>query len=141
MTLQIGHAGHSRGPQITGIVLILLGAVVMGASAATASFDLGEDLELGKAVHDVQHGPLVAWAAAVVLVAAAGLAITTPVVAARVLMWLSVGAPVVTAVVVSLVSLATSSITGLAALPFVIAFFSVPAFITSLILNAANHTT
>lgn len=55
MARQILHAGPRRGVRMVGVVLVVLGAAVMGASAATSSFDLGEDLELGKAVHDVEQ--------------------------------------------------------------------------------------
>lgn len=126
---------------MVGVVLVVLGAAVMGASAATSSFDLGEDLELGKAVHDVEQGPLMAWFGAVVLLAVAVMAVVRPVSAARVLVWLSVGAAVGSVIFVSMFSVVDGSIVGLDAVPFVIAFFSVPAFIASLLLKAPNDAT
>lgn len=136
MTLQVEHVGPKRGVRVTGIVLVLVGAVVMGASAASAKFDLGEDLELGQAVHDVDGGPAVAWAAAALLLAVAGLAVVSTTRAARVLTWLGIGAAVGTVIIVGVASLVDGSIVGLGAVPFVLAFFSGPALLTSLFLKA-----
>ena len=136
-----GAGGVAR---VFALVLLLLGAFTMGASAATSTFDLGEDLELGRAVHDVDGGPVLAWVAAAVLLALAGVALANPALAARLLIWVAVGAVVATLVTLTVLAAVDddrSITTGLGAVPFVIAFFSVPAFVTSVLLAQGPDTT
>jgi hypothetical protein len=138
MILRMERAGESRGvgiAGIAGIVLVLTGAAVSAASAASPGFDLGEDLELGQAVHDVEGGPIVAWVAAALLLAVAGMAIVNGQTAARWLTWLGVGAASVTVVCVVVLALAGPDRSAFGAIPFVLAFFSVPALVTGLLLK------
>lgn len=130
--------------RVFAIVLLLLGAFTMGASAATSGFDLGEDLELGRAVHDVDGGPVLTWIAAVVLLVLAGVAVANPILASRLLVWVAVGAPVLTVVTLAVLAVVDDDrpvATGFGAGPFVIAFFSVPAFVTSVLLRQGGETT
>lgn len=130
--------------RVFAIVLLLLGAFTMGASAATSGFDLGEDLELGRAVHDVDGGPVLAWIAVVVLVALAGVAVANPTLASRLLIRVAIGAVVLTLVALAILAVVDddrSITTGLGAVPFVIAFFSVPALVTSVLLRQEADTT
>ncbi len=142
MMLHIEQTGPTAGIRITGIVMVLIGAALAVASAASAAFDLGEDLELGRAIHDVDGGPLMAWIAAALLVAVAGVALVNANLAARLLTWAGVGAAVA-AVVLAVASALTDGVAdvGFGAIPFVIAFFSFPAIVTSLLFKATPPST
>ena len=144
MSAETEPTGAGGVARIFALVLLLLGAFTMGASAVTSTFDLGEDLELGRAVHDVDGGPVLAWVAAAVLLAIAGVALANPALASRLLIWVAVGAvalTLVTLAVLAAVDEDRSITTGLGAVPFVIAFFSVPAFVTSVLLAQVPDTT
>lgn len=144
MNAEADTTGAGGVARVFALVLLLLGAVTMGASAATSTFDLGEDLELGRAVHDVDGGPVLAWVAAAVLLAIAGVALANPALASRLLIWVAVGAVALTLVTLAVLAAVDddrSITTGLGAVPFVIAFFSVPAFVTSVLLAQVPDTT
>lgn len=137
MIPQTQRAGSTRWIRITGIAFVLAGAVAMAASAASRGFDLGEDLELGRAVHDADGGPVIAWIAAAVLVVVAGVAVVSLRVAARLLSWLGIGAALATVMTVVALGLFGDDGFGFAAIPFVVAFFSTPALIISLLFRQA----
>ena len=118
---------------------LLLGAAVWGAAAASADFDLGEDLELGRAVHG-GAGPWVAASAALLLVAIGVLGIWWPKVCGLVLLGSAVAAVVLTAAL-AITSTVLDSDTidvSLEAIPFVVAFYAVPSVIPSVFLIAAG---
>lgn len=130
--------GIGRGAQVAGIALLLLGAAVFSASAVSSGFDLGEDLELGSAVHDVDHGPAAAWVAAVVLTALAALALVAPAAAGRWSRRAGIGALVLTILVLAALAVLDRSRfddVGLDTIPFVVAFFTIPLLIVGIILE------
>jgi hypothetical protein len=127
-----------RGAQVTGVVLLLAGAAVFAASAVSAGFDLGEDLELGSAVHDFDHGPTAAWVAAAVLAILAGLAVVEPARASRWSWRTGIAALVLTVLVLAVLAALDRDRydeVGLDVVPFVVAFFTVPVLIISAILR------
>jgi len=139
MILRMERAGKTRGVGIAGIVLVLTGAAVSGACAASPGFDLGEDLELGQAVHDVDGGPIMAWVVAALLLAVAGIALVDAQRAARWLTWLGIGAASVTVLSVVVLAIAGRDRSTFGAIPFVLVFFSVPALVTGLLLKSPQR--
>lgn len=144
MSAETEATGAGGVARVFAIMLLLLGAFTMGASAATSGFDLGEDLELGRAVHDVDGGPVLAWIAVVVLLVLAAVAVANPILASRLLVWMAVGALALTLVTLAVLAVVVDDrpvATGFGAVPFVIAFFSVPALVTSVLLRQGAETT
>lgn len=115
------------------------GALVWGAAAASADFDLGADLELGRPVHGTGVGPAAAGLAAAVLVVVAVVSWVDLRRAMRVLVWVAVAAVGLTGV--GLVVRAVSGrfeVGDLQAIPFVVAFFAMPALVVAVILWLAT---
>jgi hypothetical protein len=126
---------------VAGIALLVLGALVWGATAASSGFDLGEDLELGSAVHGAGGGPLAAWVVSALLVGIAVVARFDARRAATLLVWVSaVGVAVVGAALVVRALTGRFDIGDLQAIPFVVAFVAVPALATGLIFWLAAVT-
>jgi hypothetical protein len=124
------------------MVMLALGAAVWAGTSASAGFDLGEDLELGRAVHAVEGGPIAAGVGAAILATFIFAAFTNPMRASQWLVWLAIAALAVTAlaiVIAAVVDGDNDNRVGLAALPFVGAFFSAPCVAVSAVLKQAGH--
>jgi hypothetical protein len=130
-------AGAQRVLSLVTAAFVLLGAVVFALSASTAGFDLGEDLELGSAVHATEGGPGAAAVLAVLLAAVAVVAVIRPDIAGWALLAIavvSIGLVVVLAVVSALVSGGQPDV-GWAAIPFTLFFVTLPCVVASLLLR------
>ena len=134
---------HSTGGEVGRVrslfaaALMLLGAVVFGLSASSVTFDLGEDLELGDAVHAVEGGPAAAAALAALLVGVAVLALIRPSAAGWMLLLIGLtclGLAVLLAVGSAAVPGARLDI-GWSAIPFTVFFVSLPCALVSLLLR------
>jgi hypothetical protein len=130
-----GEVGRVR--SLFAVALVLLGAVVFGLSASSATFDLGEDLQLGDAVHAVKGGPAAAAVLAALLVGVAVLGLIRPSIAGWMLLLLGLtclGLVVLLAVVSAAVPGVRLDV-GWSAIPFTVFFVSLPCALISLLLR------
>jgi FtsH-binding integral membrane protein len=129
--------GVRRVFSLIAVALVLIGAALFGLSAWDAAFDLGEDLELGKAVHATQGGPEAAAILAALLAVVALVALMRPSIAGWLLLVIgvvSLGLVVVLVVTSALVEGDQPDV-GLDAIPFTLFFVSLPCLTTSLLLR------
>jgi Protein of unknown function (DUF2510) len=128
-----GEVGRVR--SLVAVALVLLGALIFALSAWSAAFDLGEDMELGDAVHAAQGGPAAAAVLASLLVVVALVGVVRPSVAGLALVVIGLtclGLVVLLAVVSAFVQGADLDI-GWSAIPFTAFFVSLPCILTSLL--------
>ena len=130
-------AGARRVVSLFTAFFVFIGAVVFGLSAWSSTFDLGEDLELGKAVHETQMGPGAAAVLAFLLAVVALVALVRPRIAGSALLTIGVVSLVLVVVLVigsALVSGDQSDI-GLPAIPFTLFFVTLPSVLAGLLLR------
>jgi hypothetical protein len=130
-------AGHHGAPRAIGIALVLIGALIAAASAASAEFDLGEDLDLGRAVHESVAGQVAAWAVAALLAGTAVVAVVDARIAGSLLRWIAIAGAVASLVAVAVVGLVDRGDLdrALEVVPFVVVLFTVPAYVVSVLLS------
>jgi hypothetical protein len=120
-----------------------MGSLALAMSALDEGFELGADLEFGAAVHDLPAGPPAAWTLAAILLVVALLGLFDTARAGRWLRWSSFAVPVVTALYLAALALFDNSTfkdVGLTSVPFVIAFYTVPAFLISIAFGLSMQT-
>lgn len=124
-------------PRTVAILLVLIGAFVAAASAASEDFDFGADLELGRAVHESLAGRIAGWTVAALLLIAAAVAVVDAGVAGRLLHWTGGAAAVASLVAIVVTALFARHRVddALSAVPFVVVVFTVPAYVVGELLR------